>query len=262
MLLPKLREIYDVMLSKGYFVYESGNKPYQLNIVALRSNSKVSNKFDDWLVVFFKHKDNWYCETFECTTDPGLFYLQNPLHDKGTAIIKEGQYIDSHKLGLHKGKYTALVQAAPVTVIRDFNRDANLDFESGREETGFFGINIHRAKLKGGEISNYEYAYHEVVSGDTLYNISKRYNMQVSDLQQLNNLRDTNIRLGDSLLVSYPTESYGITTEDVSVWSAGCLVLANTKDFNDFISICNKASSKWGNSFTLTVLNEKDFVKS
>ncbi|MBR9998941.1 MAG: hypothetical protein KFF73_08220 [Cyclobacteriaceae bacterium] len=50
---------------------------------------------------------------------------------------------------MHKNKYTALVQDKPVTVIRDFNRDNKLDFDSGREQTGFFGINIHRASASG-----------------------------------------------------------------------------------------------------------------
>ncbi len=33
----------------------------------------------------------------------------------GTAMLKEGQYIDAYKQGLHKGQYTALVQDKPVT---------------------------------------------------------------------------------------------------------------------------------------------------
>ena len=69
---------------------------------------------------------------------------------QGTAILKAGQYIDSHKIRLHDGRYEALGQNGPVTVIRDYDRDAVLDFNNGREETGSkFGINIHRAKSKG-----------------------------------------------------------------------------------------------------------------
>jgi hypothetical protein len=54
--------------------------------------------------------------------------------------------------GLHHGKYSALVQTGPVTVIRDFNRDNILDYTSGREETGLFGINNHRAVENGRSI--------------------------------------------------------------------------------------------------------------
>ncbi len=55
---------------------------------------------------------------------------------KGMANLKPGLY-RSHQLGLHKGKYLALVQrAGPVTVIRDGNPPY--------PDPGFHGINIHK----------------------------------------------------------------------------------------------------------------------
>jgi len=66
---------------------------------------------------------------------------------EGTAILKEGQHRGAWKLGKHKG-YEALVQRKEVTVIRDGNKDGILDLDSGYEETGFFGINHHRANAK------------------------------------------------------------------------------------------------------------------
>ncbi len=50
---------------------------------------------------------------------------------------------------MHRGKYLALVQKRPVTVVRDYDRNATLDFLNGKEDTGIFGINIHRASLTG-----------------------------------------------------------------------------------------------------------------
>ena len=67
---------------------------------------------------------------------------------KGTAILKEGQYRSCWKIGKHQGKYTALVQRKPVTVIRDADRDAEYDYDSGVAEKGLFGINIHRSNSK------------------------------------------------------------------------------------------------------------------
>jgi hypothetical protein len=78
------------------------------------------------------------------TTNPGTHWLKNLLNPKGTAVLKPGQYVDSWKLGLHQGKYEALVQAKPVTVYRDGDKDDTAE-EQGKEDTGMFGINIHRA---------------------------------------------------------------------------------------------------------------------
>lgn len=55
---------------------------------------------------------------------------------KGMANLKPGLY-HAHRLGLHKGKYLALVQTAgQVAVMRDGNPPY--------EDRGYFGINIHR----------------------------------------------------------------------------------------------------------------------
>jgi hypothetical protein len=68
----------------------------------------------------------------------------------GTAILKQGQYKDAYSIGLHRGKYSALVQVKPVTVIRDKDRNSYLDFFSDTQ-TGLFGINIHKASRKNNE---------------------------------------------------------------------------------------------------------------
>ncbi|MFD0752117.1 glucosaminidase domain-containing protein [Mucilaginibacter calamicampi] len=42
---------------------------------------------------------------------------------------------------------------------------------------------------------------HTVVTGDTLYNISKRFGLSVDELKALNNMADNNIKLGQKLIV-------------------------------------------------------------
>lgn len=140
-------EIIDVMEAKGYDVYRNP-VGFDLNIVGVRSAGQSANKFDDTAIVFYQQHDEWIYNFFKITTDPGLYWLNNPLSELGTAILKEGQYKGAWKLGLHRGKYQALVQRKPVTVIRDFDRDGELDYDSGVEETGLFGINLHRANAK------------------------------------------------------------------------------------------------------------------
>lgn len=80
------------------------------------------------------------------TTDPGTYWMLNPMSDLGTAILKPGQYIDAYRIGYHRNnkKHRALVQTgAKVTVIRDNTKDTKKDKTT--EETGYFGINIHGA---------------------------------------------------------------------------------------------------------------------
>lgn len=138
-----IRALIATLKNKGYVINE---KPNELNIVGVRNDSTTPNKFDDFIYVFWKtDKGGWEGKYFTATTDPGTYYLKNPLSKLGTAILKEGQYVDSFKIGLHKGKYEAVVQIKPITVIRDYDRNAILDFNNGREETGLFGVNIHKA---------------------------------------------------------------------------------------------------------------------
>ncbi|GGD12657.1 glucosaminidase domain-containing protein [Hyunsoonleella pacifica] len=49
--------------------------------------------------------------------------------------------------------------------------------------------------------SEVENEVHKVVKGDTLYNISKRYNVTVKELQALNNMKGTSIAIGQELKV-------------------------------------------------------------
>lgn len=142
-----IRAILRLLKSKGYQIYD---RPYELNIVGIRKDSTQPNKFDDTLYVFWKNDSGkWEGKYYSITTDPGTYWLKNPMNNMGAAILKEGQYINSHKLGLHKGEYKALVQQKPVIVYRDYDRNAILDFNNGREDKGLFGINIHRSSPVG-----------------------------------------------------------------------------------------------------------------
>lgn len=142
-----LAAIVNAIRFKTYQVY---TRPYELNIVGIRTGSTVPNRFDDEIHVFFKNNANqWIHYIFPATTDPGTYWLKNPMHPQGTAILKQGQYEGAYQIGLHRGKYYALVQRKPVTVIRDYDRNAVLDFLNGRPDTGMFGINIHRASING-----------------------------------------------------------------------------------------------------------------
>ena len=142
-----LSKIQATLLQRGHVTF---SRPFELNIVGVRANTIVPNNFDDIINVFYKNSQGvWIYQSFKGTTDPGTYWLKNPMNPQGTAILKEGQYKGSHAIGLHRGKYTALVQRKPLTVMRDYDRNAVLDFFNGKEDTGLFGINIHRASVAG-----------------------------------------------------------------------------------------------------------------
>jgi hypothetical protein len=142
-----LAAIVHAIQLRNYQVY---TRPYELNIVGIRTDITAVNRFDDEIHVFFRNNSNrWIHYIFPATTDPGTYWLENPIHPQGTAILRQGQYQGTYQIGLHNGKYYALVQRKPVTVIRDYDRNAVLDFLNGRPDTGMFGINIHRASVTG-----------------------------------------------------------------------------------------------------------------
>lgn len=139
--------IATIYSQRGYRLF---TRPYELNILGIRSAETKSNSFDDEIHVFFKNeKNNWEYHIFKATTDPGTYWLKNPMSPKGTAILQQGQYTGAYQLGYHQNKYLALVQRGTVNVLRDYDRNAILDFLNGRKERGLFGINIHRALAQG-----------------------------------------------------------------------------------------------------------------
>ena len=152
-------KIAEVMASKGYkYFTDDNNKSYDVNIIGIRNDKtkgRVTNAFDDTITISYKNEDGeWQYHEFDCTTDPGSAYMDNPiLENTGCAILKPNQYRGSHKIRLHGGKYTALGQKKDVTVYRDNDRDNNYNLDESKTDTGLFGINIHRATSRAGNKS-------------------------------------------------------------------------------------------------------------
>ena len=148
-------QIETTVKAKGYKWFEdNNNKGYDVNIVGVRNSEtkgRVTNAFDDCITISYKIDGEWQFHCFQCTTDPGSAYMDNPiLENTGCAILKPNQYRGSHKLRLHGGKYLALGQKKDVTVYRDNDRDDKYDLDESKTDTGLFGINIHRATGRSG----------------------------------------------------------------------------------------------------------------
>ena len=187
--------LYMIMKSKGYKFFTKGL--YNVNIIGIRKKGAHTNSFDDELHVIYRDEVSIVHKIYKVTTDPGYYYLENPMKVTGTAILVPGQYRGTYKIGKHRGRYKALCQAKPVKIYRDRNKDFILDKDPNNVSEGYFGINIHRAN-------------------------ANRESTQVDR------------------------------------WSAGCQVFACPNAFSDFMSIVEKSSEFYGNSFTYTLLNEED----
>jgi hypothetical protein len=143
-------QIEKAVKTKGYAWFDS-QKDFDVNIVGIRNSAtgnRVTNRFDDWLTVSYKITGQWQFHIWQATTDPGITHTQQKLlNPKGVARLVPGQYRGSHQIGLHQGKYSALVQRTPLPVWRDAN--CNSTFEETVVDTGMFGINIHRSSPNG-----------------------------------------------------------------------------------------------------------------
>ncbi len=185
---------------KGYAYFTKG--AYNLNIIGVRTitNNKVTNKFDDYIVVIYKNSQNKETRViYNVTTKPGLTCMKQPQNNKGTAILIPNQYRGCWQIGLHKGQYTALCQRKPVKVYRDNNKNDIYDLEPKTIDEGIFGINIHRA--------NQAYA-----------------------------------------------------RQTIDMYSAGCQVFQEPNQFKSFMNLCKKQKELYGNTFTYTLIEEKDLV--
>lgn len=88
---------------------------------------------------------------YPITTNPGVYWLNNPMSKMGSAILKPGQWVDCWSIGFHQRKsdHRALVQTGKVTVYRDNNKDNNYQLLENNTQTGLFGINIHGSSKSG-----------------------------------------------------------------------------------------------------------------
>ena len=167
---------------KGYTYFTRGN--YNLNIIGVRSNTnkRVTNKFDDVLVVIYRdNNDVVVRKCFDITTKPGLYYMNNPTNGKGTGILVPNQYRGCWEIGFHQGKYKALCQRKPVTVYRDNNRDSVYDLEPNHTDTGIFGVNIHKAGTNSTQVDKWSAACQVFANSNDFETFMKLCNNQIDN---------------------------------------------------------------------------------
>ena len=148
MIINKLIEISFATNEDRNKIYRIRHEVYASELMQHPQNEgKIfQDKFDDLLAYFiYDNNGKLVGRVVSGTTDPSTYFLKSPMNLKGAAILKSGQYKDAYQLGLHRGKYEALVQRKPVEVIRDNDRNALINYLAPTQ-TGLYGINIHKAQ--------------------------------------------------------------------------------------------------------------------
>jgi lysozyme family protein len=147
---PKPRTLAEGIIAyceeKGYQIDRGTGQKNIIYVEGMYPNGQLNeDTFNAWndtrMVIEIKNGIPEIIQAWEATTEPGRYYTMNPMNINGAARIAFGQYT-AWIVGVHLNNHEALVQAGPVTVCRDLNKDGMRIGD--RQETGSgFGINQH-----------------------------------------------------------------------------------------------------------------------
>ena len=189
-----VKQIVLYMQQKGYWIARSPNMYNIVYIEGLNSdgseNDDAPNVWNDRRMVF-RIRANGKPEMIvndQATTEPGNYYVINPLNPHGAARIAFGQYkawVD----GMHKGVQPALVQRGLIKVHRDLNKDGKRTKTDPIDIGDTFGINQHSTaegviptnidRYSAGCLVGRRYAWHlkflSTLRRDVRYKLNKSY---------------------------------------------------------------------------------------
>ncbi len=119
-------------------------------------------------------------------------------------LLEEADRIRAYQS--HQGAYTGISYDTAVT-----SQATPAQTTSSYSQSASYGIELYEAPLVASapvtQAAIGAAKSHYVVKGDTLYNISKRFGVSVTELKQANNLNDNAISLGQSLTIPGQTSS-------------------------------------------------------
>lgn len=138
--------LLSLMDSNDFAVFERDDKNFNLNLVAVRMPDTKINSFDDKLFCFWRFRKIWQVLEFQCTTDPGSYWLgaERMGNSAGTAMLVQQQVRGMYKWGKHRN-YAALEQKRPAKFVRDANQDGVLNPDFSRVYNADISTNLHRA---------------------------------------------------------------------------------------------------------------------
>ena len=180
-----------ITLAQG--ILESGSGKGRL---AVEANNHFGIKCHGWTGDKIHHDDDASQECFRKYT-----HADQSFEDHSTFLTTRGRYADLFKLDLddYEGWAKGLRAAGYATDRKYPEKLISLieRFQLYKYDEAVLGT---PSKPKKTSI-NSEVTTHEVVKGDTLYSLSKKYNTTVEALQKLNDLKGVDISLGQVLRV-------------------------------------------------------------
>jgi hypothetical protein len=233
---PDVLKIISTMKRKNYKIYNGAD---QLNIVGIRrqyEGMEYSNKFVDSLVVFYKTSsgfasktDNWEVWKCQFTTIPGVYLGEErkDLRDKNNQVPFTPQ----------GWKHPDGTVAKAVTLNKSSTR-----FQVNRPGLGQLQPSQMVDKYKLGN-----YLGHPALLDNGGLPVYR-------DKLKQNKIEYTLKTTG----AHYYFHRSGQNQTIVNNYSEGCQVFQNWKDHEYFIKLCKEHEKRHGNSFTYTLIEERD----
>ena len=160
--------------------------------VMVRSNEDEFDRFDDKCYCFEvldNGKQPVFWRVFPITTNAGAQGLKDfaKYNALGCAVLKSDVLVyQSHKIGKHKGRYTAYTQNVGFPYFRDSDKDNKAE-EIGKEYNNIIGANIHKAGANSTKIGGWSVAclvFPKEVDFNSFMEWGQRQNMSVVILKE------------------------------------------------------------------------------
>lgn len=181
-----------ITLAQGILESNSG-----MGRLSVEANNHFGIKCHDWTGAKIYHDDDSLQECFRKYNDAKYSYRDHSLF-----LTTRSRYsklfdldIDDYKAWAKELKAAGYATDSkyPVKLISLIER-----YELFKLDQEVLGVRIPLASVNTSD----NYQTHVVMKGDTLYSISKKYNVTVNDIQTLNGLNGTELKIGQELYVS------------------------------------------------------------
>ncbi len=190
-----------IILAQG--ILESGAGKGDL---ANRANNHFGIKCHDWIGESVRHDDDASQECFRKYNDPSESF-----EDHALFLTGRGRYFRLFSLakddyeawakGLRSAGY-ATDPRYPEKLISYIERYDLGQFDSQVLVRNYVPVKNQPSAIKIASLGNEDRRFYEVQKGDTLYSISKKYNLLVDELKQKNKLLINTLSIGQKLIVN------------------------------------------------------------